>query len=59
MVNLSNSIKDSHKTQALVGEQSLSFVLPLSFSVHLGVRKGDFVIAYQEDDKRIVIEKAD
>jgi bifunctional DNA-binding transcriptional regulator/antitoxin component of YhaV-PrlF toxin-antitoxin module len=43
--------------QALVGEQSFSFILPKQYANNLGIRKGDFVKVRQEENK-IIIEKA-
>ncbi|HZD82679.1 MAG TPA: AbrB/MazE/SpoVT family DNA-binding domain-containing protein [Nitrososphaeraceae archaeon] len=45
------------KVQGLVGEQSFSIVLPKSYAVNLGIRKGDFVKVHQEESQ-IILEKA-
>jgi bifunctional DNA-binding transcriptional regulator/antitoxin component of YhaV-PrlF toxin-antitoxin module len=45
------------KILGLVGEQSFSVVLPKSYSIHLGIGKGDFVRVREEENK-IIIEKA-
>jgi antitoxin component of MazEF toxin-antitoxin module len=45
------------KVQGIVGELSLSVVLPKSYAIHLGIGKGDFVKVLQEENK-IIIEKA-
>jgi hypothetical protein len=49
--------KEYRKIQGLVGEHSLSLVLPKKYAVHLGIEKGDFVKVYQREYS-IVIEKA-
>jgi antitoxin component of MazEF toxin-antitoxin module len=55
-MNISKQI-EYRKVQGLVGEQSFAIVLPKSYAVNLGIRKGDFVKVYKEEEK-IVIEKA-
>jgi hypothetical protein len=45
------------KIQGLVGEHSLSFVLPKKYATDLGIEKGDYVKVMQKDHM-IVIEKA-
>jgi antitoxin component of MazEF toxin-antitoxin module len=45
------------KIQGIVGELSLSVVLPKYYAIRLGIGKGDFVKVSQEQNK-IVIEKA-
>lgn len=45
------------KIQGIVGDQSLSVILPKSYAVNLGIGKGDFVKVHQEDNK-IIVEKA-
>jgi hypothetical protein len=45
------------KIQGLVGEHSLSIILPKKYALDLGIGKGDFVKVYQRDHM-IVIEKA-
>ena len=45
------------KIQGIVGDQSLSVILPKSYAVNLGIGKGDFVKIHQEEGK-IIIEKA-
>jgi formylmethanofuran dehydrogenase subunit D len=45
------------KIQGIVGDQSLSVILPKSYMSNLGIREGDFVKVHQEEGK-IVIEKA-
>lgn len=44
------------KVQGIVGENSLSIVLPKTYAVDLGIGKGDYVIVKQEG-KKIWIEK--
>ena len=39
------------KVQGIVGENSLSIVLPKSYAVDLGIGKGDYVIVKQEGKK--------
>ena len=46
------------KVYGLVGDQSLSIVLPKSYALHLGLEKGNFVKVYEEKNK-IVVEKAE
>jgi hypothetical protein len=46
------------KIQGIVGDQSLSVILPKSYAVNLGIMKGDFVKVHQEN-RKIVIEKAE
>jgi antitoxin component of MazEF toxin-antitoxin module len=46
------------KVYGLVGEQSLSIVLPKSYALHLGLGKGDFVKVHEEEN-RIIVEKAE
>lgn len=45
------------KIQGLVGEHSLSIILPKKYANDLGIGKGDFVKVRQEQN-RIIIEKA-
>jgi hypothetical protein len=45
------------KVPALVGDRSLTLVLPKSFAIDLGVGKGDFVNIYTED-RKIIKEKS-
>jgi mRNA-degrading endonuclease RelE of RelBE toxin-antitoxin system len=45
------------KIQGIVGELSLSVVLPKYYAIRLGIGKGDFVKIHQEEH-RIIIEKA-
>jgi hypothetical protein len=45
------------KIQGIVGELSLSVVLPKYYAIRLGIGKGDFVKVRQEENK-IIIEKA-
>ena len=45
------------KVQGIVGENSLSIILPKSYAIDLGIGKGDYVKVRQEG-QRIVIEKA-
>jgi hypothetical protein len=45
------------KIQGIVGELSLSVVLPKYYAIRLGIGKGDFVKVHQEEN-RIIIEKA-
>ena len=44
------------KVQGIVGENSLSIILPKSYAIDLGIGKGDYVKVKQEG-KRIWIEK--
>jgi antidote-toxin recognition MazE-like antitoxin len=52
-----NTSTQKFKVPALVGELSLSIVLPKSFAIDLGIGKGDFVNIYSED-KKIIVEKS-
>ena len=45
------------KVQGIVGENSLSIILPKSYAIDIGIGKGDYVKVRQEG-QRIVIEKA-
>jgi hypothetical protein len=45
------------KIQGLVGEHSLSFVLPKKYATDLGIVKGDYVKVSQHDGG-ILIQKA-
>ena len=45
------------KIQSILGDVSFSLVLPKSYAVNMGLKKGEFVRVYQQEDK-IVIEKA-
>jgi bifunctional DNA-binding transcriptional regulator/antitoxin component of YhaV-PrlF toxin-antitoxin module len=51
-----NSI-EHHRIQGLVGEQSFSLILPKQYAINPGIRKGDFVKVWLEENK-IIIEKA-
>jgi bifunctional DNA-binding transcriptional regulator/antitoxin component of YhaV-PrlF toxin-antitoxin module len=51
-----NSI-EYRRIQGLVGEQSFSLILPKQYAINLGIRKGDFVKVWLEENK-IIIEKA-
>jgi bifunctional DNA-binding transcriptional regulator/antitoxin component of YhaV-PrlF toxin-antitoxin module len=51
-----NSI-EHHRIQGLVGEQSFGLILPKQYAINLGIRKGDFVKVWLEENK-IIIEKA-
>jgi hypothetical protein len=53
----SSKLPEFRKVQGLVGEQSFSVVLPKLYAVNLGIRKGDFVKVYQ-DNEMIIIKKA-
>jgi antitoxin component of MazEF toxin-antitoxin module len=44
------------KVQGIVGENSLSIILPKSYALDLGIGKGDYVKVKQEGN-RIWIEK--
>ena len=44
------------RVQALHGERTLTFVLPKSFAVHLGIGKGDFLKCHV-DGNRLIVEK--
>lgn len=55
-MNTSKNI-EYRKVQGIVGDQSFSIVLPKSYAIALGIRKGDFVKVYHEDDS-IVLRKA-
>lgn len=44
------------KVQGIVGENSLSIILPKSYAIDLGIGKGDYVKVKQEGN-RIWIEK--
>jgi hypothetical protein len=44
------------RVQALHGERTLTFVLPKSFAVHLGIEKGDFLKCHV-DGNRLIVEK--
>jgi hypothetical protein len=46
------------RVQALTGERSLTIVLPRSFSIALGIGKGDF-LKVQMENGRLILEKAD
>lgn len=46
------------KVQGLLGEYSLSIILPKSYATELGLQKGEFVKVHLEG-KRIVIERAE
>jgi hypothetical protein len=54
---VSDSEIEYRKIQGLVGEHSLSFVLPKKYATDLGIVKGDYVKVSQRDG-RILIEKA-
>ncbi|HEY7081603.1 MAG TPA: AbrB/MazE/SpoVT family DNA-binding domain-containing protein [Nitrososphaeraceae archaeon] len=61
-MSISNTIEESNhyeyrKIQGIVGEQSLSVILPKSYATSLRIRKGDFVKVHLESHK-IIIEKA-
>jgi hypothetical protein len=49
--------QEYRKVQGIVGELSLSVVLPKYYAIRLGIGKGDFVKVHQEEN-RIIIEKA-
>ncbi|HEY9492978.1 MAG TPA: hypothetical protein VIP56_13405 [Nitrososphaeraceae archaeon] len=51
-----NSI-EHRRIQGLVGEQSFSLISPKQYAINLGIRKGDFVKVWLEENK-IIIEKA-
>ena len=46
------------KVQGIVGENSLSIILPKSYAAELGIGKGDYDKVMQEND-RIIIERAE
>jgi hypothetical protein len=46
------------KIQGIVGEQSLSVILPKSYAISLGIGKGDFVKVHLEG-RKIIVERAD
>ena len=52
-----NSSTQKFKVPALVGDLSLSIVLPKSYAIDLGIGKGDFVNIYAEV-KKIIVEKS-
>lgn len=45
------------KIQTMMGDMSFILVLPKEYALHLGLRKGEFVKVYEEQNK-IFIEKA-
>lgn len=45
------------KIQTILGDVSFSIVLPKLYAVNLGLKKGEFVRVYQQENK-IVIERA-
>lgn len=54
---ISNPI-EVRRVQALTGERSLTFVLPKTFAIELGIGKGDLLKVHIENQK-LIIEKAD
>jgi AbrB family looped-hinge helix DNA binding protein len=56
-IKTENKCKEYRKVQGLVGDCSFSVVLPKSIAVDLGIRKGDFVKVYTENNK-IIMERA-
>jgi hypothetical protein len=52
-----NEFVEYRKIQGLVGEYSLSIVLPKKYATDLGISKGDFVKVHQRNGC-IIIEKA-
>ena len=58
MDNISNTENiEYRKIQGLVGEHSLSFILPKKYAIDLGLVKGDYVKVMQKDSM-ILIQKA-
>lgn len=58
MIKSIENIKcEYRKIQGLIGDASLSIVLPKGYANRLDLRKGDFVRIHQESNK-IIIEKA-
>jgi hypothetical protein len=56
-VNGSENAVEYRKIQTILGDVSFSVVLPKSYAMNIGLKKGDFVKVRQEYQK-IVIEKA-
>lgn len=57
-MNYSNSSNQQfRKIQGLIDESSFSVILPKIFATNLGIKKGEYVKVYQ-DDQKIIIEKA-
>ena len=54
---IQNTSTQKFKVPVLVGDLSLSIVLPKSFAIDSGKGKGDFVNIYTED-KKIIVEKS-
>ena len=54
---LQTSVKPEYRAVTLVGNASLTIVLPKEFATALEVDRGDFVKITQEDN-RLIVEKA-
>lgn len=55
--SIENKKCEYRKIQGLIGDASLSIILPKEYANRLEFRKGDFVKIYQDSNK-IIIERA-